>query len=195
MCTSYFAAAVWAVTTPPIYTATATLRIEKEEPRVLTFDEVSKQIDPLPDALLTQQRLLQSRTLANRVIARLGLASVPEFADDSTDPLTAWMDTARGWVRGLLNAWTPAPPTTAIDGTVVCRRTAANIATTRSISEMIPLGCRLSTGWPGRTPGAADVAPADRACLRAPTRHHWWRELSGGRRPALGPSSAAQRSA
>jgi polysaccharide biosynthesis transport protein len=110
-----FAAAIWALTTPPLYTATATLRIEKEEPRVLTFDEVSKQIDPLPDALLTQQRLLQSRTLANRVIARLGLASVPEFTDDSADLLTGWIDAARGWVRGLLAAWSPAPPVSSID--------------------------------------------------------------------------------
>lgn len=111
-----FAAAIWAVTTPPIYTATATLRIEKEEPRVLTFDEVSKQIDPLPDALLTQQRLLQSRTLANRVITRLGLATVPEFADDdAADLFTASLGTVRGWVRGLLAAWTPAPLVSSID--------------------------------------------------------------------------------
>ena len=100
-------AAIWVLVTPPTYTATATLRIEKEEPRVLTFDEVSKQIDPLPDALITQQRLLQSRTLANRVITRLNLGSHPDFQEEPPDMLWGWIDGARAWVRERLAAMRP----------------------------------------------------------------------------------------
>ena len=105
------ATVIWLLITPPTYSATATLRIEKEEPRVLTFDEVAKQIDPLPDALLTQQRLLQSRTLANRVIERLALAQHPDFqGDDRHDVLRAWMERGRAWVREQVAAWWPPPP-------------------------------------------------------------------------------------
>ena len=49
----------WTFTVRPVYRGTATVRIEKEEPRVLTFDQVSKETDPLPDSLQTQQRLLR----------------------------------------------------------------------------------------------------------------------------------------
>jgi len=102
------AAGIWTATTRPVYTATATLRIEKEEPRVLSFDEVVKATDPLPDSLQTQQKLLQSRTLANRVIRLLSLGTHPEFQDQPDSE--RWIDQARAWARERLAAWLPQPP-------------------------------------------------------------------------------------
>jgi succinoglycan biosynthesis transport protein ExoP len=103
-----FVAGAWVVTTRPVYTATGTLRVDKDEPRVLTFEEVVKQTDPLPDTLQTYQRLLQSRTLANRVIRMLSLGTHPDFQDQAESQ--PWIGRARTWVRGLLAAWSPQPP-------------------------------------------------------------------------------------
>ena len=102
------ATGVWVVTTRPVYTATAMLRVDTAEPRVLTFDDVVNQTDPQRDALQTHQRLLQSRTLANRVIRRLSLGTHPDFQDDPESQ--PWIDRARLWVRGLLASWPPRPP-------------------------------------------------------------------------------------
>jgi succinoglycan biosynthesis transport protein ExoP len=91
-----------------VYVATATLRIDKDEPRVLTFDEVVKQTDPLPDSLQTHQRLLQGRTLANRVIQLLSLGTHPDFQDEVEAP--SWIDRARAWARKRLALWLPHSP-------------------------------------------------------------------------------------
>jgi capsular exopolysaccharide synthesis family protein len=85
--------------------ATATLRIDKEEPRVLTFDEVVKQTDPLPDSLQTHQKLLQGRTLANRVITLLSLSTHPDFQEEAQ----SWISWLRAWVREGLAALRPSP--------------------------------------------------------------------------------------
>ena len=61
---------IWTFTTRPVFTAAATLRIEKDEPRVLKFEEVVK-ADAQQDYYQTQFKVLQSRTLANRVIGLL----------------------------------------------------------------------------------------------------------------------------
>jgi capsular exopolysaccharide synthesis family protein len=110
------ATAVWAFTTQPVYTATVTLRIEKEEPRVLKFEDVVKSADAFPDFYMTQQRLLQSRSLANRVIDVLALDQHPDFQEpDEEASLGARV---RAWSRERLASvpflapWLPpiAPP-------------------------------------------------------------------------------------
>jgi succinoglycan biosynthesis transport protein ExoP len=102
------AGGIWTLTTRPVYTATVTLRIDKEEPRVLHFEDVVKSTDPLPDSLQTHQRLLQSRALANRVIKLLSLQDHPDFRDG---PDGSWMDQARTLVREQLAGWLPEQPT------------------------------------------------------------------------------------
>jgi len=54
----------------PVYRASATLRIEKDQPRIVKFEEVLKE-DSQQDYYQTQYRILQSRSLANRVIGLL----------------------------------------------------------------------------------------------------------------------------
>jgi len=73
---------VWSVTVPPVFTGTAMLRIEKDEPRILKF-EPSGRDDAAGEfaqtQLQTHQRLLQRRAIANRVIALVDLEHHPEF--------------------------------------------------------------------------------------------------------------------
>ena len=73
---------VWSVTARPVFTGTAMLRIEKEEPRILKFEPPGRDDTSGESAqtqLQTERRLLQRRALANRVIAHLDLERHPEF--------------------------------------------------------------------------------------------------------------------
>lgn len=97
----------WVLTSRPLYTANVTLRIEKEEPRVLKFEDVVKSADPMPDYYQTQQRLLQSRTLVNRVIELLALDRHPDFQEPSG---WASIDQVRAWARERLAPWVAVPP-------------------------------------------------------------------------------------
>jgi capsular exopolysaccharide synthesis family protein len=64
----------------PVFSATALLRVDREEPRVLKFDQVVREDGELPQTQLqTFQRLLQTRTLANKVIDILKLEHHSEF--------------------------------------------------------------------------------------------------------------------
>ncbi len=72
---------VWSVTARPVYTATAMLRIDREEPRVLKFDQGVRDDggESAQTQLQTYHRLLQSHSLTNRVIGLLDLEHNPEF--------------------------------------------------------------------------------------------------------------------
>ena len=104
------AGTVWTYTTPPIYRATATLKIEKDEPRVLKFDDVVK-ADPQPDYYQTQYKILESRALADRVIGFLQLDQHPEFQSESSDN-EGWATVATAWARERLVTIIPVPPPT-----------------------------------------------------------------------------------
>ncbi len=105
-------AMVWTFTTRPVFMATTTLRIEKEEPRVLKFEEVVKEANPQQDYYQTQFKILQSRTLANRVVGLLSLNQHPEFEDDDG----GWFQGAQAWARERLVQWIPVPPPPAPQG-------------------------------------------------------------------------------
>jgi capsular exopolysaccharide synthesis family protein len=98
---------IWTFTTRPVFTGTATLRIEKEEPRVLKFEEVVK-TDPQQEYYQTQFKILLSRTLASRVIGLLGLDQHPEFQQFGHE--SGWVTTAQAWARERLITWVPVPP-------------------------------------------------------------------------------------
>ena len=74
-------ALVWSVTARPVFTGTAMLRIDREEPRVLKFDPAGRDDggESAQTQLQTYHRLLQSRALANRVVGLVGLGQNPEF--------------------------------------------------------------------------------------------------------------------
>jgi succinoglycan biosynthesis transport protein ExoP len=81
-------ALVWSVTARPVFTGTAMLRIDKEEPRVLKFEQAARDdgSESAQTQLQTYHRLLQSRALANRVIGLVGLEQNPEFSSVGRRP-------------------------------------------------------------------------------------------------------------
>jgi capsular exopolysaccharide synthesis family protein len=105
---------LWTFSIKPVYTGTVTLRIEKEEPRVLKFEEVLKAADSQLDYYQTQYKILQSRSLANRVIGLLQLDRHPDFqqADDGG----SLMERGHAWLRLQLIRFIPLPPPPAVDG-------------------------------------------------------------------------------
>lgn len=102
------AVTLWTFTTRPVYTATATLRIEREQPRVVKFEEVIKEADSQQDYYQTQYKLLQSRTLANRVIGLLQLDQHPDFQQPEREQ--SWLAQGEAWLRERLVKWVPVPP-------------------------------------------------------------------------------------
>jgi polysaccharide biosynthesis transport protein len=101
-------AVIWTFTTRPIYTGTATLRIEKEQPRIVKFEEVIKESDTQQDYYQTQYKILQSRSLANRVIGLLQLDQHSEFQDPDADRGVG--EKVQSWMREQLVRWIPLPP-------------------------------------------------------------------------------------
>jgi capsular exopolysaccharide synthesis family protein len=63
----------------PIYQATASIQIDKENPNVLSFKDVYEIETATDDTLRTQFEVLKSRSLARRVILDLKLDTVEEF--------------------------------------------------------------------------------------------------------------------
>ena len=102
---TFIAVTIWTFTTRPIYSGVVTLRIEKDEPRIVKFDDVVK-TDPQQDFYQTQYKLLQSRTLANRVIGLLDLDQHPDFEQSEQ----GWRARAESWLREWLVRWIPVPP-------------------------------------------------------------------------------------
>jgi capsular exopolysaccharide synthesis family protein len=63
----------------PIYQATASIQIDKENPNILSFKDVYQIETATDDTLRTQYEILKSRLLARRVIEDLKLDKIPEF--------------------------------------------------------------------------------------------------------------------
>ena len=74
-------AALRTLLTKPVYEGTAQLLIEKQNPNVLNFQGVTEEKGGygIDDYYQTQYKLLQSRSLARRVVESLNLLSDPEY--------------------------------------------------------------------------------------------------------------------
>src|SRR3989441_7570438 len=107
------AATLYTFTIRPVFTGTVSLRIEKEPPRVVKFEEVVKEADNQQDYYQTQYKILQSRSLANRVIGLLQLDQHEEFEEDQD----GWVARGEAWLREQLVRWIPVPPPTAPEAT------------------------------------------------------------------------------
>ncbi len=83
------ATAVFNYTQAPVYRATATLQIDREQPQSARLEDSPAQPLEQPDYIETQYKILKSRTLAKAVMEKLDLAARPEFR--------------RGWFRSSLD--------------------------------------------------------------------------------------------
>jgi succinoglycan biosynthesis transport protein ExoP len=86
------ATGVMTFTMTPIYRSTATIQINRENPQVVDFKEIFTVETMEMDYYQTQYRLLESRTLARRVIRSLNLSEHPEFLPK---PQTAYQEWKR----------------------------------------------------------------------------------------------------
>ncbi|MBI1354259.1 MAG: polysaccharide biosynthesis tyrosine autokinase [Acidobacteria bacterium] len=77
-------ALVYNFVTPPVYRATATLQIDREQPSYANISEATTpQFPENPDYLETQYRVLQSRSLARRVMLELHLNRLAELTGET----------------------------------------------------------------------------------------------------------------
>ncbi len=94
----------------PVYKASATIKIDKADPKVLKFEGVAPPVEgQADDYYQTQYKLLASYSLAERVVRSLKLDSSPELM--STEEQTVFTQ-LRGWISRIGAAWIhrPTPP-------------------------------------------------------------------------------------
>ena len=96
------------VRTRPIYQATATILIEQGKSKVNPFEDVVSPRQTVAD-YETQFEILQSRSLARRVVGHLGLRSHPEFVLLTPAKPRVAMQSIQGWIDSLLNVFSRRP--------------------------------------------------------------------------------------
>jgi succinoglycan biosynthesis transport protein ExoP len=84
------ATAVGTFTMKPIYRGTVTIQINKENPQIVDFKEIFAVNTMDMDYYQTQYKILESRTLARRVVQTLKLSEHPEFQPNPETPFQKW---------------------------------------------------------------------------------------------------------
>jgi succinoglycan biosynthesis transport protein ExoP len=84
------ATGVMTFTMDPIYRSTATIQINKENPQIVDFKEIFSINTTEMDYYQTQYRILESRSLAKRVIQSLKLSENPEFLPKPQSSYQKW---------------------------------------------------------------------------------------------------------
>lgn len=84
------ATAVGTFTMRPIYRGTVTIQINKENPQIVDFKEIFAVNTMDMDYYQTQYKILESRSLARRVIQALKLSEHPEFQPPPETPFQKW---------------------------------------------------------------------------------------------------------
>lgn len=97
---------VWTFMQRPVYRATSTIWIEKEAPKVVSFQEVLTVDTSTTDYYQTQYQILQSHTIARKVIFKLKLYQNPEFVSPDglpQEPPKSYNDVDIGVVNAFLS--------------------------------------------------------------------------------------------
>jgi len=103
-------AAIKTFTATPIYQATAQIVIEKENPNLVSIEEVMAVDSTGTDYYQTQYKIIQSRTVTREVIRRLDLKNSPEFLPPPSDNILSRMkvgiqdalSSTKDWMISLL---------------------------------------------------------------------------------------------
>ncbi|HLC21344.1 MAG TPA: polysaccharide biosynthesis tyrosine autokinase [Candidatus Methylomirabilis sp.] len=104
---------IYTFTLTPFYRATATIKIDRERPQILPYQEIGSPEGPQTwgtDYIGTHQKLLQGRGLAKRVsdlLTRSGQSI--RTSQEPPDP-TGLMSIALSWLRHPFSAQTPSAP-------------------------------------------------------------------------------------
>lgn len=89
---------IYTVKQTPIYQATVSIQIDKENPNILSFKDVYQIETATDDTLRTQYEILKSRLLARRVIEELKLDKNAEFKAPSQDSSKSLLSTVREFI-------------------------------------------------------------------------------------------------
>ncbi len=103
------ATAVGTFTMRPIYRGTTTIQINKENPQIVDFKEIFAVNTMDMDYYQTQYKILESRTLAKRVIHALKLSEHPEFQPSPETALQKWKSGAFTQLSSFLSSSEKAP--------------------------------------------------------------------------------------
>ncbi len=98
------ATAVGTFTMKPIYRGTATIQINKENPQIVDFKEIFAVNTMDMDYYQTQYKILESRTLARRVIETLKLSEHPEFQARPGTPFQKWKSNLLASLSGFFGS-------------------------------------------------------------------------------------------
>ena len=93
------AVALHTFTATPIYEASSRIVIEKENPNLVSIQEVMSVDSTGTDYYQTQYKIIESRVVAREVIERLDLANSPEFLPPPEDSVVAQV---KCWISDLL---------------------------------------------------------------------------------------------
>lgn len=95
----------------PTYRATASLKIDYERPQILSFQEIGSpgHQNYGPEFMVTQQKLLQSRSLAKRVLDTLQASGQSLALDPASSDAAAPTGSGPGWISGLFGSRSSKP--------------------------------------------------------------------------------------
>lgn len=96
--------AIATFTMKPIYRGTVSVQINKENPQIVDFKEIFAVNMVDMDYYQTQYKVLESRSLAKRVIYSLKLAEHPQFLPEPETPLQKWKSNILNPIYGLFTS-------------------------------------------------------------------------------------------
>ncbi len=105
----------------PIYRATTTIQINKENPQIVDFKEIFAVNTMDMDYYQTQYKILESRSLARRVIQTLNLQEHPQFLPEKETPFQQWKSNLLRPISGLFSSPERDPSETEKEGLLVDR--------------------------------------------------------------------------
>ncbi|MEA3428436.1 MAG: Wzz/FepE/Etk N-terminal domain-containing protein [Thermodesulfobacteriota bacterium] len=85
----------------PEYKSACQITIEKDNPNIVSMQEVLQMDAGQADYLQTQVDILKSKSLANDVIMRMNLEESPGFKALEKESEPGWIDAVKDWIKAL----------------------------------------------------------------------------------------------